>query len=241
MRRAAADALHSGGTKESVAWYLLRVGDMYFNRGEDKQAGGYYAAALRLFENYHLALTGLAKVSAAQGRYKEAIAYYQQAINIIPEPDYLASLGDLYVLTNQPQQAQLQYETVEYIGKLAEINQQIYNRQLANFYSDHGVHVEKALQLTLAELKTRKDIYGYDAAAWAHYKNGSYQEAQALMDQAMAFGTRDARLHYHAGMIAYALHQHEKAREHLEQALAINPHFSILYADEAQRILEVLK
>jgi tetratricopeptide (TPR) repeat protein len=241
MRRAAADALQSSETKASVAWYILRVGDMYFNRGEDKQAGGYYAAALRVLDNYHLALAGLGKVSAAQGRYKEAIAYYQQAINIIPQPDYLASLGDLYILTNQPQQAQLQYQTVEYIGKLAEINQQIYNRQLANFYSDHGVHVEEALQLTLAELKSRKDIYGYDAAAWAHYKNGSYQEAQALMDQAMALGTRDARLYYHAGMIAHALHQDEKAREHLDQALAINPHFSILYADEAQRTLQVLK
>ena len=240
MRRAAADALQSGGTKESVAWYILRVGDMYFNRGEYKQAGGYYAATLRVFEGSHPALAGLGKVSAAQGRYEEAITYYQQAINIIPQPDYLASLGDLYALINQPQQAQRQYQTVEYIGKLAEINEQIYNRQLANFYSDHDVHVEEALQLTLAELKTRKDIYGYDAAAWAYYKNGRYQKAQALMDQAMLFGTRDARLYYHAGMIAYALHQHEKAREQLEQALMINPHFSILSAGQIQQSLRVL-
>jgi tetratricopeptide (TPR) repeat protein len=237
MRRAAGDALQSGGTKESVAWYVLRVGDLYFNMGKYKQAGAYYEAALRVFENYHLALAGLGKVSAAQGKYEEAIAYYGQAINIIPQPDYLAALGDLYSLTDQPEQARLQYETVEYIGKLAKINQQLYNRQLANFYSDHDLHVEEALRLALRELKTRKDIYGYDAAAWAYYKTGDYRRAQAMMEHAMVLGTRDARLYYHAGMIALELGDKEKAREDLEQALEINPHFSILSAEEARSAL----
>jgi tetratricopeptide (TPR) repeat protein len=241
MRRAAGDALQSGGTKEGVAWYILRVADMYFNIGQYRQAGGYYEAALRVFDNYPLALAGLGKVNAAQGNYEGAITYYQQAVNIIPQPEYLAALGDLYTLTDQPDQAQLQYETVEFIGKLAEINKQVYNRQLANFYSDHDLHLEKALGLALAELRTRKDIYGYDAAAWAYYKNGSYREAQVMMDKAMAWGTRDAHLYYHAGMIALKLGNREQARAYLEGALAINPHFSILYAEEAAKILETLK
>ena len=241
MRRAAGGALQSGGTKESVAWYVLRVGDIYYNMGEIKEAGAYYEASLRVFDNYQLALAGLGKVSAAQGKYDEAIAYYQQAINIIPQPDYLAALGDLYSLTNQPEQAQIQYKTVEYIGKLAEINKQIYNRQLANFYSDHDLHVKEALRLALAELESRKDIYGYDAAAWAQYKNGNFEEAQTLMDQAMALGTRDARLYYHSGMIDHALGKDQAARILLEEALAINPHFSILYADEARRTLQTLQ
>jgi tetratricopeptide (TPR) repeat protein len=241
MRRAAGEALSSGGTQESVAWYILRVADMYFNRGHYKQAGGYYEAALRVFDNYHLALAGLGKVQAAQGNYEAAITYYQQAVNIIPQPDYLAALGDLYTLTDQPKQAQAHYKTVEHIGKLAEINQQVYNRQLANFYSDHNMKPQEALHLALAELESRKDVYGYDAAAWAEYKNGNDEQAQMYMDQALALGTRDARLYYHAGMIAYALHQDDQAREYLEQALAINPHFSILDADLARATLETLQ
>jgi tetratricopeptide (TPR) repeat protein len=241
MRRAAGEALQAGGTKESVAWYVLRVGDMYFNRGQYKEAGHYYEAALRVFDGYHLALAGLGKVRAAQGKYKEAITYYQQAINIIPQPDYLAALGDLYALTGQPEQARIHYQTVEYIGKLAEINKQIYNRQLANFYSDHNLHLKEALQLALAELESRKDIYGYDAAAWAQYKNGHFEEAQTLMEQALALGTRDARLYYHAGMIEHALGNNQAARDLLERALAVNPHFSILAADELSRTLQTLQ
>lgn len=241
LRLAAGDALRSGGTRESVAWYLLRVGDIYFNMGEIKESGAYYEASLRVFENYHLALAGLGKVRAAQGKYEKAIDYYQRAINIVPQPDFLAALGDIYMLTDQPDEAQLQYKTVEYIGKLAALNKQIYNRQLANFYSGHDLHVKEALRLALAELESRKDIYGYDAAAWAYYRNGKFAQAQSLMDQAMALGTRDAYLYYHAGMIALQLGDEAQAREYLEQALEINPHFSILYVQEARRTLERLQ
>jgi tetratricopeptide (TPR) repeat protein len=241
LRRAAGDALKAGGTKESVAWYVLRVADAYFNMGHYEEAGAYYEAALRVFDNYHLALAGLGKVSAAQHDYGKAITYYQQAVNIIPQPDYLAALGDLYTLTGQSKQAQAQYKTVEYIGKLAEINQQVYNRQLANFYSDHDLKLAEALRLALAELESRKDVYGYDAAAWAEYKNGNYEQAQTYMSQAMSLGTQDARLYYHAGMIAYGLNQDKQAREFLEQALVINPQFSILDSAVAHETLETLQ
>jgi tetratricopeptide (TPR) repeat protein len=241
MSRAVNNALQGGGTKESVAWYVLRVGDLYFNMGQPKEAGRYYEAALRVFDDYHLALAGLGKVHAAQAKYEEAIAYYQQAINRVPQPEYLAALGDLYTLTDQPEQAQIQYETVEFIGKLAEVNQQVYNRQLANFYSDHDLHLEEALDLALAELESRKDIYGYDAAAWAQYKNRNFEEAQTLMNEAMALGTRDARLYYHAGMIEHALGNDQTAHRLLEEARAINPHFSILDADELRKTLQTLQ
>jgi tetratricopeptide (TPR) repeat protein len=241
IRRAAADSLRAGGTRESVAWYLLRVGDVYFNMGEIKEAGAYYEASLRVFEDYHLALAGLGKVRAAQGKHEEAINYYTRAVNIIPQPDFLAALGDLYMINGQPEEAQLQYDTVEFIGKLAALNQQIYNRQLANFYSDHDLKLDEALDLALGELESRKDIYGYDAAAWAYYKNGNYKDAQRMMDQAKALGTRDALLFYHAGMIAQALGDDNQARDLLQQAFAINPHFSILHSETARQTLDSLQ
>jgi tetratricopeptide (TPR) repeat protein len=241
MRRAAGSALNSEGTRESVAWYLLRVADVYFNMGEIKEAGAYYEASLRVFDNYHLALAGLGKVRAAEGSYDEAIAYYKRAVEIIPQPDFLAALGDLYMVAGKPDEAQLQYDTVEFIGTLAAVNQQIYNRQLANFYSDHDMQLDKALELALTELESRKDIYGYDAAAWAYYKNGKFKDAQSMMDQALALGTRDANLYYHAGMIAFALGNKEDARQLLSEALAINSHFSILNSVVARETLETLQ
>ena len=56
----------------------------------------------------------------------------------------------------------------------------------------------------------------------------------------MKLGTQDANLYYHAGMIYNQLGDKELAREYLERALRLNPHFSILQADEAKRALEDL-
>ncbi len=240
MQRAASEALNAGGSREGVAWYLLRLGDLYFNTGHLDEAGKHYEAALKVFDNYYVALAGLGKVRAAQGDYQAAIDLYRRATAIIPQPEFLAALGDMYALTGQPDEAKLQYDTVEYIGKLAEINRQVYNRQLANFYSDHDMRLDEALRLALTELETRKDIYGYDAVAWAYYKNGMFDPAQAMIEQAMRLGTRDAKLYYHAGLIAQAQGRSADARRLLSEALAINPHFDLLQARVAHAALDRL-
>ena len=237
MQGAAGEALNSGGSKESVAWYLLRLGDLYFNTGRMDEAGEHYEAALRVLDNYYLALAGLGKVRAAQGRYPEAITFYEQSVAIIPQPDFLAALGDLYTITSQPDKAQRQYETVEFIGQLAAINKVVYNRQLALFYANHDRKLNESLDLAQKELAVRKDIYGYDTLAWALYKNGRYSEAAEAMSQAMKLGTQDALLFYHAGMIDEALGNHGQAQKHLSQALALNPHFDVLQSRIAQQTL----
>ena len=120
------------------------------------------------------------------GHYAQAIELYEHAVAIIPQPEFLAGLGDLYSLTDRPGEAEQQYATVEFIGKLAEINQVVYNRQLALFSANHQRNVSEALTLASTELADRKDVYGYDAAAWALYKNGRDTEAaQQVIDSAV--------------------------------------------------------
>jgi tetratricopeptide (TPR) repeat protein len=241
MQRAAGQALNSAGSAESVAWYWLRLGDLYFNTGQMEAAGEHYAAALRLFDRYPLALAGLGRVRAAQGQLGDAIALYEQAVAIMPQPEFLAALGDLYMLTGHPDQAQRQYDTVEFIAQLAEINQVVYNRQLVLFYTNHDQRVEVALELATDELAVRQDIYGYDALAWALYKNGRPIEAAEAIEQAMRLGTRDAMLYYHAGMIYQSLGDHGQARRLLMEALAINPNFDPLQSRLARAALDQLR
>jgi len=129
---------------------------------------------------------------------------------------------------------------VEFIGKLAAINQVVYNRQLALFSANHTRNLSEALTLASAELAGRKDVYGYDAAAWALYKNGRYAEAAEAMDEAMKLGTRDASLYYHAGLIAAGLGNQQRAHTLLTEALAINPEFDPLQARIARETLQRL-
>ena len=171
MRRAAGEGLDAGLSRESVAWYLLRLGDLYFSTGRVDESAEHYEAALRVLDNYYLALAALGKARTAQGQYDEAIDLYERAVAIVPQPAILAALGDLYSKTRKAEQAQLQYDTVEFIAKLAAINRQVYNRELALFYADHDLKLDQALDLARRELALRKDIYGYDALASTLYKN----------------------------------------------------------------------
>ncbi|HEU0020639.1 MAG TPA: tetratricopeptide repeat protein [Dehalococcoidia bacterium] len=222
---------------ESTAWAKVQLGNLYFNSGRVDEAMEQYQAALREFDGYYLALASLGKTRAAQGDYREAIQLLEQAAAVIPQPSILATLGDLYAQTGQPDKAQLQYDTVEFIARLAAINRQVYNRDLALFYADHDLKVDTALELSERELRVRQDIYGYDALAWALFKNHRLSEARNTINQAMQLGTQDANIFFHAAMIHYGLGDLPQAESYLRKALELNPHFSILYSDRARDLL----
>jgi hypothetical protein len=48
-------------------------------------------------------------------------------------------------------------------------------------------------------------------------------------------------MEYHAGRIYAAAGDKAKASEHLERALAINPHFHVLFAPQTQKMVAPLK
>ncbi len=240
MRDAANQAASRGRSAEAIAWYRAQVAGLYFNTGHYASAERWYTAALEVFPGYYPALAGLGNVEAARGNDDEAIALYERAVSIVPQPALLATLGDLYARAGDMPSERRQYETVEFIARLAEINRVVYNRELALFYADHDMNTDRAVELALDELKVRKDIYGYDAAAWALYKDGHAAQALHVMEQALRLGTRDARLLFHAGMIERAAGDPERAHQYLSDALDINPHFSVLYEDQARQVLAAL-
>src|SRR5262249_28983933 len=98
-----------------------------------------------------------------------------------------------------------------------------YHRGWALFLLDHQRQVERIKARALEELKTRKDIYGYDVAAWALHQAGDNKGALAFADSALALGTRDAMLHLHAARIALALGDTLRAGREASDAAAINP------------------
>jgi len=214
--------------REHLAWAQWQLGNEYFLLGRINDAESWYQGSLRTYPGYYRGLAGLAQVRAAQGRLAEAATLYQQAIGVIPLPEYAASLGDIYALMGREEDARKQRDLVEFIAKLNGLNRILYNRSLVYYYADHGVHVDQAVALATEELKVRDDIYGHDAMAWALYKSGKPQAALAHADKAVRLKTKDSKLYYHAGLIYLALGRKSQARASLAKALALNPHFQPL-------------
>jgi tetratricopeptide (TPR) repeat protein len=241
MRSAVKTAIESNSPVENIAWSRAQLGDLFFHMGDLPAAEKSYRDALAAYPRYHRGLAGLARVHAAQKKYREAIASYQQALSVIPLPEHVAALGDVYTKIGRAQDAKKQYDLVEYIGHLNTLNKAIYNRELALFYADHDMKLKIALELAQKELEIRSDIYTYDVLAWTLYKNGRYQQASTAISEALKIGTKDARLLFHAGMIHHGLGNADAARDYLARVLSTNPHFHLLQADVAARTLKQLE
>jgi tetratricopeptide (TPR) repeat protein len=226
---------------ESIAWAEWQLGNDHFTLGKLETAEAFYRQSLATYPNYYRASAGMAQVRAVQKRYDDAIDLYRKAIAILPMPEYIAALGDVYSKIGKLDEARKQYELVEYIGQLSALNKALYNRELAYFYADHDIKLQQGLELAQRELDYRRDIYAYDVVAWNLFKNGKFEEAREAINNALRLGTKDAKLFYHAGMIYHRLGDKPEALKYLRSALETNPHFHILFADEAARTLKGLE
>jgi tetratricopeptide (TPR) repeat protein len=223
--------------RETIAWCRWQLGDTAFNIGAYETAEKHYRESLVTFPDYYRALGGLARVRAARGALDEAIELYQRAIKIVPEPIFIAALGDLQKLAGRTPEAAAQYALVAQMAQLSATGGALHDRQLALFYADHDLKTAEAYQIAQREYAARQDIYGADALAWTALKAGKLAEAQQAIKEALRLGTQDAKLFYHAGMIARAAGDKAAARAHLQRAVQLNPQFDPLQAPLAQQAL----
>lgn len=236
----ALDAIVDEPPSESTAFYSFQLGELYRARGNTNGAEAAYQRALDDLPGYVPATAGLARIREAQGRRSEAVALLQAAADLIPQPEMVAALGDLHALDGDAAAAERAYALVDRIGAVGRATGAVYNRQLLLFAADHDRGVADAVTLARAELKVRQDVYAHDALAWLLFKDGQLDEAATEAAAALALGTPDPRLAYHAGMIAAAQGRGDDARRLLSQALAGASYLPPLQVPIAEQALAAL-
>jgi len=225
-------------SRETVAWCCWQLGEAAFQSGDYKRAKNHYRESLVTLPDYYRGLSSLGRTLYAQGDVAGAIDHYERAIRIVPEITFVGALGDLYKIAGRNSEAEAQYALIEQIARLSRANGSLYDRQLALFYADHDLKAEEAYTIAAKEYEARRDIYGADALAWTALKSGRVAEAQSAIKEALKLGTRDAKLFYHAGMIARAAGDNDAARDYLNRALKLNPQFDPLQSQVARKALE---
>ncbi|MEH2313796.1 MAG: tetratricopeptide repeat protein [Nostoc sp.] len=221
---------------ETRAWFHVRTGDLAFAAGDLALSEQRYREALDLFPRHIAAFTGLARLLAAQHRWQDALNAANQGIELMPQVETLGYKADAQLALLDQKGAT---ETEDLIGVVAYLSKVkgIYDRALAVYYTEHGIHLTEALEIARSEVAVRDDVYAEDTLAWAAAANGQWQEAQRAAQRATRFGTEDALLQFHAGMIAFHLGNREEAIKRLTQAVNLNPQFHHKYADQAHQVL----
>ncbi|MBW4556607.1 MAG: tetratricopeptide repeat protein [Trichormus sp. ATA11-4-KO1] len=221
---------------ETRAWFHVRAGDLALASGNFVLSEQRYQEALDLFPRHIAAFTGLARLYASEHRWQDALNAANQGIELMPLVETLGYKADAQLALGDQAGAAATEDLIGVVADLSKVKG-IYDRALAIYYTEHGIHLPEALQIARSEVVVRDDIYAEDTLAWAAAANGQWQEAQQAAQRATRYGTEDALLQFHAGMIALHLGNREEAIKRLTQAVSLNPHFHHKYADEAHQVL----
>jgi tetratricopeptide (TPR) repeat protein len=217
-----------------IAWFHWRLGDLALRQGRPREAEKELKAGLAAAPDDNRLLDALARAAAARGRWSEAIEYGERAIARTLDPATLGLLYQVYAASGDSVKAEEYYHAMS-ITVLGQPD--TFHRLWGLLLLDRGREVPTVLARAEREIEVRRDVYGWDLLAWALYRSGRPSEAREKMRRALALGTRDASLFYHAGIIEAALGRRADARRYLETALAINPHWHPFQPAEARQVL----
>src|SRR5207237_9494463 len=173
---------------------------------------------------------------AFEGRYASAIARLRRVVGVLPIPAYVILLGDTLHASGHERAARREYALVGAIERLFAANGVRTELQTAVFDLDHDRNVPDALRRARLAFTSAPGIYSEDALAWGLFRAGRCEQAKAHSIHALRLGTRDALLVFHRAMIEQCLGS-GRARSWFQRALAVNPHFSLLWAPIAKRAL----
>ncbi|HEX3275080.1 MAG TPA: tetratricopeptide repeat protein [Gemmatimonadales bacterium] len=222
---------------EQMAWFHLRLGDLALRTGHLDEAARELDAGLAFRPTDHRLLGARARLAAVRHDWRRAAADGELAVSQALDPATLGLLAEAWrALGDSAKSAE--YDRAMGLSVLRQPG--AYHRAWSLYLLDHGRNVSQVLVNVRQELTSRQDIYGYDLLAWALHAAGRDQEARRPMARAIALGTQDAMLAYHAGMIARALGETAEARTQLRRALAINPWWHPTQPATARAVLDTL-
>ncbi len=213
---------------EAGAWAATKLAFFDLHYGALPQAAAACETALELMPQYAPALLMKGRVLLAQERASAAIPFLQEAARQNPLPEYQWTLADALRAEKRDTEAQAVEATLQTKGAIED------PRTYALYLATRAGDTAQAVKLAESELNARQDLHSYDALAWTLLRSGQTAAAWQNIEKALATGTQDARLHFHAAAIAQAHGLKAQASKHFKQARKGSA--SLLPSERAQLI-----
>jgi tetratricopeptide (TPR) repeat protein len=208
---------------EELAWTLTEMADLQLSTGDIEGAEKLLHSALQQFPGYYAALEEMARVQTARQHYSEAVELLRQRNLKFPTAASRYALAQALERAGQATEADLAYTDFATTAQALTDGNDNANEELISYYLGREHNPTEALRIARLEIAKRHDVNTLDAYAWALCGNGRYEEAQKDIAAALAVGVREARMFYHAGVIAANLHDDASATRYLKQSVELNP------------------
>jgi tetratricopeptide (TPR) repeat protein len=210
-----ATASSSPNDPEAGAWAYTRLALYQLQQDELKQAVQACNAALTLQGDYAPALLARAKILLVSNRSTEALSDLNKATILNPMVEYQWTLADTLLQVGDLTNASKIESQIMKTGATED------PRTFSLYLATRGENADLAIQLAQQELVNRRDIFTYDALAWALTAAGRIEEARTHIKQALSEGTHDARLYLHAGVIASLNNEEHAASRWFKKAYSM--------------------
>jgi tetratricopeptide (TPR) repeat protein len=215
------------------------LGLTYLQVGRTNDAVAANKKAIQLAPDNLAAYQNLAGLHLQLGRTNDAVTVLEEAAsrtNASPEfligtADILARFHRQNLFTDEENKAQ----TLRLLDAAAEKkpDNPLVLQRIADLYLLHS-QAEKAEPIYLQLLKRFPNIPGLrERLANIYIRLDRNAEAEKLLEEISRENPTDPTTHFFLGSLAYEAKQYDKAAEHYETALKLNPNFEPLYYDLA--------
>lgn len=204
-------AMNAGASRETLAWFRVKLGTTYLFGGQTDDAERHLKAALETYPRSYKAMIAMQRVAEARKDWKAMADWGHRAEEIVTMPESLAMIGKAYAKLGDKKQAEEHFaeaiaaagaEPLGHTHSHSKMEPKVHghplDRQLALILAHLSRRPARAVQAAKLDVSQRPDIWAYDALAWAEHNAGNAAAARAAMNKALSLGTKDIRLEAHA-------------------------------------------
>jgi tetratricopeptide (TPR) repeat protein len=205
------------------AWIVTEWASLNRRSGRLELAEQQLGQVLAAFPDFQPAVAETARLRMEQHKYAEAVTILEGRYKKVARPDVEFELACALKKAGREADAEQAFADFEKTARAAVDAPYNYNRELIVYYSDLSPNPAEAVRLAKLEAARRQDVETLDLYAWALNGAGEAAEARKQIDKVLAVGVKDARVFYHAGMIAAKLKDTAAAEKAFHDAVAANP------------------
>jgi tetratricopeptide (TPR) repeat protein len=189
----------------SYAWVELQRAALDVSRGDYEAARAHHGRAKAAYAGYWMTDQRAAALLAAEGRYDEAAAAYEQVLPVVSKPELLQKAGELYVRMGEPDRAESYLATaLAKFSESANRGEVHYYHHLVDYHCRVTEDYAEAARWARMDLALRDNFSTRSALAWALFRSGESREALEHIQRALDSGVIEPRIHTQAAQIQAA-------------------------------------